>query len=74
VGKVVHPCRVNLFEKPCSRLRTTWRQILDHRQIKLALKSVRLRVRLRFASSVDREGEVSRLVDGMDVRWMTMII
>jgi hypothetical protein len=28
VGKVVHPCRVNLFEKPCLELRTTWERIL----------------------------------------------
>ena len=24
----VHPCRVNLFEKPCPRLRTTWERTI----------------------------------------------
>jgi hypothetical protein len=27
VGKVVHPAGLNLFEKPCPRLWTTWRQM-----------------------------------------------
>jgi hypothetical protein len=30
--KLCTPPGLNLFEKPCPRLWTTWRQMLDHRQ------------------------------------------
>jgi hypothetical protein len=48
------PAGLNLFEKPCSRLRTTWRQILDHRQHEPNHKSANLRVRLWITSSGSR--------------------
>ena len=39
LGTVVHPCRVNLFEKPCPRLWTTQehRDLIIDNSIKLIL-------------------------------------
>jgi hypothetical protein len=31
--KLYTPTGLNLFEKPCPRLWTTWRQMLDHREL-----------------------------------------
>jgi hypothetical protein len=31
--KLYTPAGLNLFEKPCPRLWTTWRQMLDHREL-----------------------------------------
>jgi hypothetical protein len=44
--KLCTPAGLNLFKKPCPQLWTTWRQILDHRQLEPNLKSANLRVRL----------------------------
>jgi hypothetical protein len=52
--KFCTPARLNLFEKPCPRLWTTWRQMLDHRQLEPNCKSANLRVRLWITSSGSR--------------------
>jgi hypothetical protein len=52
--KLCTPAGLNLFEKPCPRLRTTWRQILDHRQHEPNRKSANLRVRLWITFSGSR--------------------
>jgi hypothetical protein len=44
--KLCTPAGLNPFEKPCPRLWTTWRQMLDHRQLEPNCKSANLRVRL----------------------------
>jgi hypothetical protein len=48
--KLCTPAGLNLFEKPCPRLRMTWRQILDHRQHEPNHKSANLRVWLWITS------------------------
>jgi hypothetical protein len=52
--KLCTPAGLNLFEKPCPRLWTTWRQMLDHRQLEPNLKSANLIVRLWITSSGSR--------------------
>jgi hypothetical protein len=53
-AKLCTPAGLNLFEKPCPRLWTTWRHMLDHRQLEPNLKSANLRVTLWITSSGSR--------------------